>query len=116
MHLPTPHFRPLPLYAKIASIFIIGAFLVIGVIGLILPVIPGVLFLFLAVLLTTRVSRRASQAAHSSAWFRQHMHTWQTSSRLPLGRKLALSGLLLVKGMLSAVRAAAGLLKRSVTR
>lgn len=116
MHLPTPQFRPLPLYARVIAMILILGFVALGLIGLILPVIPGVLFLFLAVLLATRVSRRVSQAAHANSWFRQHMHTWQTSARLPLGRKLALSALLIVKGMLSAIRAAAGLLKRSVIR
>lgn len=116
MHLPTPHFRPLPLYARVIALIVMLGFIALGLIGLILPVIPGVLFLFLAVLLATRLSRRVSQAAHANPWFRQHMHTWQTSAKLPLGRKLALSALLVVKGMLNAIRATAGLVKRAVIR
>lgn len=116
VHLPTPHFRPLPLYAKIASIVVIIGFVIIGVIGLLLPVIPGVVFLFLAVLLATRVSRRVSKAAHANPWFREHMHTWKTSSQLPVGRKLMLSVLLFAKGLVDGARAVGRVVKRSLAR
>ena len=73
MHLPTPHFRPLPLYARVIALVLIAGFILVGILGLILPIIPGVLFLFLAALLLTRVSRRASTYAHNQPWFRKQI-------------------------------------------
>lgn len=91
MQLPTPHFSPLPLYAKIIALVVIAGFVLIGIVGLILPIIPGVLFLFLAVLLLTRVSRRASAYAHSHPWFRKHLQSWRASAGLTWGQRARLS-------------------------
>lgn len=91
MHLPTPHFSPLPLYAKVIALVVIVGFIFIGIIGLILPVIPGVLFLFLAALLLTRVSRRASAYAHNQPWFRKHLQSWRASAGLSWGQRARLS-------------------------
>lgn len=91
MHLPTPHFSPLPLYAKVIALVVIAAFVLIGIIGLILPIIPGVLFLFLAALLLTRVSRRASAYAHNHPWFRRQLQSWRASAGLSWGQRARLS-------------------------
>ncbi|MEX2333936.1 MAG: DUF454 family protein, partial [Pseudohongiella sp.] len=91
MHLPSPHFRPLPLYAKIIALLLIAGFVLIGIIGLVLPIIPGVLFLFLAALLLTRVSRRASTYAHNQPWFRRHLQSWRASKGLSWGQRARLS-------------------------
>lgn len=93
-HLPKPIFRPMPLMYKIVSMVLIAAFLIIGVLGLILPIIPGVLFLFLAVLLLTRVSRRAATFAHSQPWFHRNMHHWQATGGLTVGQRVRLGFLL----------------------
>jgi uncharacterized membrane protein YbaN (DUF454 family) len=93
-HLPKPVFRPMPLVYKIACIVLIAGFLIIGLLGLILPIIPGVLFLFLAALLLTRVSRRAAVFAHSQPWFHRNMHHWQASGGLSPGQRFKLGFLL----------------------
>lgn len=102
-HLPKPIFRPMPLIYKVVCMVLIAAFLMIGLLGLILPVIPGVLFLFLAVLLLTRVSRRAATFAHSQPWFHRNMHHWQATGGLSLGQRAKLGFLLsarmIVKGV-----------------
>ncbi len=103
MHLPTPHFRPLPLYVKVITLVLIAVFVLIGLAGLILPIIPGVLFLFLAVLLATRVSRRVSAAAHRQPWFREHLYTWRASGGLSATHKIKLTMLLAAKAMVAGV-------------
>lgn len=54
MHLARPRFRPLPLFYRVLGIILVVGFLLIGVVGLILPVIPGLVFLLLAVYVLTR--------------------------------------------------------------
>ncbi|MDO8910015.1 MAG: DUF454 family protein [Pseudohongiella sp.] len=93
-HLPKPIFRPMPLVYKIACMVLIAGFVIVGLLGLILPIIPGVLFLFLAALLLTRVSRRAATFAHSQPWFHRNMHRWQASGGLSAGQRVKLGFLL----------------------
>lgn len=88
MHLPKPIFRPVPLLYKIALSVVIVAFLLIGLVGLILPVIPGILFLVLALFLMTRVSRRAATYAHSQPWFHRHMRQLNATSHLSMTDRL----------------------------
>lgn len=100
----------MPLIYKIICMVLIAGFLVIGLLGLILPVIPGVLFLFLAVLLLTRVSRRAATFAHSQPWFHHHMHQWQATGGLSVGQRVKLGFLMtarvIIKGVQSLLRRA----------
>ncbi len=96
-HLTKPAFTPMPLVWKILSLVLIAAFLVIGVAGLILPVIPGVLFLFLAALLATRVSRRAARFAHQQPWFHHHLRQWQASGHLSIGERVKLAALITIR-------------------
>lgn len=116
MHLPTPHFRPLPLYAKAIALVLIAGFIIIGIIGLILPIIPGVLFLFLAALLLTRVSRRASTWAHNQPWFRTHLHSWQASSGLSWGQRARLSFWVAAKAVVQGIGAGSSFIYRSLRR
>lgn len=103
-HLPKPIFRPMPLIYKIACIVLITGFLFIGLLGLILPVIPGLLFLFLAVLLLTRVSRRAATFAHGQPWFHRHMRHWQATGGLSVGQRIKLGFLLSARAVMKAVQ------------
>lgn len=112
MSMPVPPFRPLPLYAKVIALVLIAGFVVIGIIGILLPVIPGVLFLFLAALMATRVSRRASAAAHASPWFREQLRQWRASSHLSVGHKIKLSLLIVARAFVGTIRAGLGLLRR----
>ncbi|MDP1930385.1 MAG: DUF454 family protein [Gammaproteobacteria bacterium] len=95
MHLPSPRFRPLPLGYKVIGIVLIACFLLIGLVGLILPIIPGLLFLFLAFYLLTRVSQRASAYAHSQPWISRHMRQMDAADKLTIGERVRL-GLLVV--------------------
>lgn len=73
-----------------ASIAVI-ALLVVGLLGLILPIIPGVLFLFLAALLLTRISSRAFNLAYRQPWFRAQLAEWRQSGDQSMLRKLGQS-------------------------
>jgi uncharacterized membrane protein YbaN (DUF454 family) len=75
-----------------AVLFLILA--VIGIAGLILPIIPGLVFLLLAVFVLTRVSRRAARYAHQQAWYTSSLEHVQRLSPLSLGERVRLGALL----------------------
>jgi uncharacterized membrane protein YbaN (DUF454 family) len=104
VQLPKPIFRPIPLIYKIGFSVLIAVFLVIGLIGLILPIIPGILFLVLAVFLMTRVSRRAATYAHSQAWYHRHMGQLNATRHLPAGDRLKFGFLIAARGTINAIK------------
>lgn len=104
MQLPKPIFRPIPLIYKIGVSVLISVFLVIGLLGLILPIIPGLLFLVLAVFLMTRVSRRAATYAHSQARYHRHMGHYNATRHLSAGDRLKYSFLIAARGTVNAIK------------
>jgi uncharacterized membrane protein YbaN (DUF454 family) len=104
VQLPRPHFRPMPLHYKLLSIVLIVSFVLIGIAGLILPLIPGLLFLFLAAYLLTRVSRRAAAFAHAQPWYRSHMGKLDAAGTLTTGQRVKISLLLVAKGMVAGLK------------
>tara|TARA_R100001039_G_C1847592_1_gene107692 strand:+ start:421 stop:771 length:351 start_codon:yes stop_codon:yes gene_type:complete len=116
VQLPTPHFSPLPLYAKVIALVVIAGFVLIGIIGLVLPIIPGVLFLFLAALLLTRVSRRASVYAHNHPWFRKQLQSWRASAGLSWGQRARLSFWVAAKALVQGMGAAVNRVGRARRR
>ena len=94
----------------------IVACLIVGVLGLILPVIPGVLFLFLAALLLTRVSRRAFNIAHRQPWFREQLRAWQLSGGMSVGQRLHLSLLLTLRALADGIIVSLRFIRRKFLR
>jgi len=97
--------RALPLLYKIGGGLLIGCFAILGVIGLIMPIIPGLLFLFLALFLLTKLSRRAAAYAHNKPWFRYHMRHLQAASGLSFGARMKLGALIVARGTVQGVEA-----------
>jgi uncharacterized membrane protein YbaN (DUF454 family) len=112
MQFSKPKFRPVPLAYKILSIVLIVSFLFIGLVGLILPIIPGILFLLLALYLVTRVSRRISAIVHKHPWFNRNMRKLDAASTLTLGEKTKLSLLLTAKALIRGAESAMSLFKK----
>jgi len=104
VQLPKPIFRPIPLIYKIGVSVLIAVFLVIGLLGLILPIIPGILFLVLAVFLMTRVSRRAATYAHSQAWYHRQMSHLNATRHLSAGDRVKYSFLIAARGTVNAIK------------
>lgn len=104
VQLPEPIFRPIPLIYKIGVSVLIAVFLFIGLLGLILPIIPGILFLVLAVFLMTRVSRRAATYAHSQAWYHRHMGQLNATRHLSAGVRLKFGFLIAARGTVNAIK------------
>ena len=86
---------PIPLLKRVLYGFFALIALCIGALGLIIPIIPGVLFVVLAVVLFAGASRRLHAKLHASPRTRPYMQRWEASESLPLGARAKLAGLLL---------------------
>lgn len=84
------HIRPMHWLTKSFFLVIIALLVVLGVVGLVLPIIPGLVFLFLAVLLLTRISTRFNSMAGGHAGFRHLRRRWQAMNMLRVTDRIKL--------------------------
>lgn len=103
MHYPRVH-RPVSFLHKCLGTVLFVILASIGIAGLILPVIPGLVFLLLAVYVLTRVSRRVARYAHQQAWYTGSLENVQRLSPLSLGERVKLCALLAARSMLQAAQ------------
>ena len=76
-----------PFLLKAVVLGLVAVFAVIGVIGLVLPIIPGILFLGLAALLLARVSRRFADYLEAQPLWQKARRRWHSTRTLsPLER------------------------------
>ena len=103
MHYPRVY-RPVSFLHKCVGAVLFLILAVIGIAGLILPIIPGLVFLLLAVFVLTRVSRRAARYAHQQAWYTSSLEHVQRLSPLSLGERVRLGALLAARSILRAAQ------------
>jgi len=103
VHLSRPRFRPLPLVYRVLGLILVVGFLLIGLVGLILPIIPGIVFLLLAVYVLTRISRRAAAYAHNQPWFNRHLRQLNAVDTLSVGERFKLGFLVMARGVVSGI-------------
>ena len=77
----------LPMLYKGACLVLVGLLTLLGILGLILPIIPGILFLFLAALLLAKVSSRFDALLHKN----ESMRTWRPAAGILATRCLSYS-------------------------
>jgi uncharacterized membrane protein YbaN (DUF454 family) len=106
--------KSLSIVYKLGGVILIGCLLILGVIGLIMPVIPGLLFLFLAFYVLTKLSRRAAAYAQSKPWFRYHLRHLQAASGLSLGARVKLGALIAARGVVQGVESVLFWCKRRI--
>lgn len=103
----------LPFPIKIAALMIVGVFLVIGLIGLILPIIPGIVFLALAAVILAKISSRfAFYLDQQPLWHKLRRH-WRSLRLLSMTQRVKLMGLYCVRGIVDTLDA---LMKRISNR
>lgn len=78
--------------------------LCIGALGLVIPIIPGVLFVVLAVVLFAGASRRFRNRLHASPRARPYLTRWEASTSLSLPERTKLAGLLLYAAATDSLR------------
>ena len=97
------HSHNMPFFMKALLMGVIGIFLIIGLVGLILPIIPGILFLAMAAFLLTKISSRfAFFLQHNTTWIKWRRY-WRSLGFLSFAQQLKLSLLVLAKSLLNAI-------------
>lgn len=95
--------RRTDLPGKLIAALLIAAFLALGVIGLVLPIIPGLLFLGLAAALVARHVPAVDRRLRRNRKLRGYLDRSDTFFELGLRRRVQLCGLICIRGLLEAV-------------
>lgn len=116
MRIYKPSAKPIPWHYKLLGVGLVLCLLFLGVVGLILPILPGIVFLFLALYVLTKISKRAAAYAHSKPWFNYHMQHLRAASGLSFGARCKLAGLMMVRGTVNGVASGVMWCKRRFAR
>lgn len=96
--------EPTPLwFSKLLALIILLLCVAVGMMGLILPVIPGFLFLMLALLFAAKLSPAIAGKLNRYAWFRTYLDKTAQFSELSWKGKTQLLCWLLIKLLVDAV-------------
>ena len=77
---------------KLAYLALGALFVILGLVGLIIPVIPGILFLLAAVYVVSKASSRVRRFAHSDPRIREAHRRFDRFGRLGILDRLRLAG------------------------
>lgn len=100
---------------KIVAVALIAVFVVLGVIGLVLPLCPGVLFLAIAAWLAMKNFPSLGERLKRHPALGPHLHLIDRAAGLSLARKVELAGWLCAKAAVRAAQIAASLAARLAT-
>ncbi|MEQ8955217.1 MAG: DUF454 family protein [Gammaproteobacteria bacterium] len=95
--------RQMPALLKAMVLVLVGLFVLIGLVGLVLPIIPGILFLALAAWLLARVSSRFAFHLEQHPVWRRLRRYRRSTSYLSLTQQLKLSLLLLCRAAVNGI-------------
>ena len=84
-------FYPMPLVFNLLCVVAIVCCVVLGLIGLILPIIPGFLFLFIAAVLLARISSRFESILNRNSVMSGWLKRWHKIKFLPVSQQIKLS-------------------------
>ena len=89
-------------FTRALILFAAGICLLLGVVGIVLPVIPGILFLVLAIWLIARISTRTANYLNSHPQWQRQQRFWDRARHLSLSQRAQLgfwlAGRMLVEG------------------
>lgn len=103
----------MPIVFKGLCLILVGIFVVLGLVGLVLPIIPGILFLFLAALLLAKVSSRFDALLNRNSEMRYWRRRWDTTNKLPMLQRLKLSFWVAARAVVNGVEAAVNSLNKT---
>jgi uncharacterized membrane protein YbaN (DUF454 family) len=98
---PSPSFDNVS--TKLIAAGVIVVCVLLGLAGLILPLLPGLLFLAVAAIVAAKLSPRFAETLRQNETLRGYLDRTEGFSALPLDQKLKLAGLLLVKALIDGV-------------
>lgn len=88
---------------KLIAVGAIVVCLLVGVAGVILPLIPGLLFLAIAAVVAAKVSPRFAATLRRNETLRGYLDRTEGIEQLPLDQKLKLAGLLCVRAVVDGI-------------
>ena len=89
--------------AKIIACAVIIACLLLGAVGLLLPIIPGLLFLLIAAVVAAKLSPSFERTLRQSPTIAGYLDRTAGFAELPIGHKVQVVGLLCLKMWIDAV-------------
>ena len=99
--------------ARILGLVLVIFLLCLGLIGLVFPLLPGLLFLLLAIYVLSRVSRRFAFLAHRNSWLRRTFRRLGHVRSLPPLDLLRLGFWVTLRGAVNALATAGDWFRRS---
>lgn len=112
MQTETNSFDNLP--TKLIACAVIVACLALGAIGLVLPLIPGLLFIAIAVFVAAKLSPNFERWLRQNETVRGYLDRTEGIVDLPLGKKVQVGVLLFVKMLIDGVTLLVGAVMRLV--
>ncbi len=115
MNYPDDNTHQIPIIVKALVMIVVAIFLVIGLIGIILPIIPGILFLFLAAFLLSLISRRfAFFLNNNSTWIRCKRYL-RSINFLTVAQKVKLSFWVFARTVVSGIESVIRLIRKTLS-
>lgn len=99
---------------KLIACGVIAVCLLLGVAGLILPLMPGLLFLAVAAVVAAKLSPRFRDLLRQNETLRGYLDRTDGIAELPLAEKVRLGGLLFLKVLIDGVTRLVGGLMRLI--
>jgi uncharacterized membrane protein YbaN (DUF454 family) len=99
---------------KLIACAVIVACLVIGGIGLLLPIVPGLLFIAIAAVVAAKLSPAFEQTLRRNPTLAGYLDRTDGFVELPLGQKIRVGGLLCVKMLIDGVAVLVAFVSRVV--
>jgi uncharacterized membrane protein YbaN (DUF454 family) len=97
---------------KLIACAVIAVCLLLGLAGLILPLIPGLLFLAIAAFVAAKLSPRFAEMLRQNETLRGYLEQSDRLAALPLGKKVQVVALLLLRMLIDGVALLVGGLMR----
>lgn len=108
--------QPLSWLSKAFYVVVIGGLVVLGLIGLVLPIIPGLVFLGLALLLLAQISTRVHGLVGGRSWFRRMRRGFNRLNQLKTTDRLQLAFWYCVQGAVTGVESTVRFVNRQFRR
>lgn len=102
----------MPFLGKALCIMLVVCCVLIGLVGLVLPIIPGFLFLFFAAILLARISSRFKSLLHNHSATKDWMKHWKSTKALSGMQRLKLSFWVAARGVVKSVESGLSMLRR----
>ena len=105
----------MPVLTKVLCIALIAFFVMVGLIGVVLPIIPGLIFLFIAVILLARISRRFDSILRRNSTVRRWMKHADTINGLSISQRARLSFWMSARIITNAIESGINQIKKTMS-